>query len=60
MVMLTSLDPAPTYDVIDASGRVIGQVLGPATPRVTGLGEGTVLLRRSIPSMETRRPQHAA
>jgi hypothetical protein len=60
MVMLTSLDPAPTYDVLDASGRVIGQVLGPETPRVTGVGEGTVLLRRPVPSGEIRRPQHAA
>jgi hypothetical protein len=60
MVMLISLDPAPTFEVLDADGRVIGKVVGPAEPELVGPGKGTVLLRRPAPTLESRRPQHAA
>jgi hypothetical protein len=60
MVMLISIDPAPTFEVLDTDGRVIGKVVRPAEPELVGPGKGTVLLRRSVPALEPRRSPHAA
>jgi hypothetical protein len=40
-------DEIPTYDVFDASGRVVNRVALPADTRVVGFGNGTVYLARS-------------
>lgn len=40
-------DKIPTYDVFDATGRVIGRVALPADTRLIGFGNGTVYLVRS-------------
>lgn len=40
-------DKIPTYDVFDASGRVIGRVALPADTRLIGFGNGTVYLVRT-------------
>lgn len=39
-------DDVPTYDVFDATGRVIGKVALPAKSRLIGFGNGTVYLIR--------------
>lgn len=58
MVMLTSLEPIRTYDVVDRDGRVIGQVIQPAEAGL--VGQGTMLLRRPVPAIRTQRPPSAA
>ena len=58
MVMLTSLEPIRTYDVVDRDGRVIGQVIQPAEAGL--VGQGTMLLRRAVPAIRTQRPPSAA
>ena len=40
-------DKIPTYDVIDASGKVVSRVALPANTRLVGFGTGTVYLARS-------------
>lgn len=40
-------DKIPTYDVFDASGRVVSRVALPADTRLVGFGNGTVYLARS-------------
>lgn len=40
-------DKIPTYDVFDASGRVVARVALPADTRLVGFGNGTVYLARS-------------
>jgi len=40
-------DKIPTYDVFDASGKVVSRVALPATTRLVGFGNGTVYLARS-------------
>lgn len=40
-------DKIPTYDVFDASGRVVSRVALPADTRLIGFGNGTVYLARS-------------
>jgi len=40
-------DKVPTYDVFDASGRVVNRVAVPPSTRVVGFGNGTVYLARS-------------
>ena len=40
-------DKIPTFDVFDASGRVVGRVALPQDTRLLGFGNGTVYLARS-------------
>ena len=40
-------DKVPTYDVIDAGGRVVNRVALPQNTRLVGFGNGTVYLARS-------------
>ena len=40
-------DKIPTYDVFDATGRVVGRVALPQDTRLLGFGNGTVYLARS-------------
>ena len=40
-------DKIPTYDVIDATGKVVSRVALPANTRLVGFGNGTVYLARS-------------
>ena len=40
-------DKIPTYDVFDASGRLVSRVALPAETRLVGFGKGTVYLARS-------------
>jgi hypothetical protein len=40
-------DKIPTYDVFDATGRVVSRVALPADTRLVGFGNGTVYLARS-------------
>jgi hypothetical protein len=40
-------DKTPTYDVFDASGRVVSRVALPRNTRLLGFGNGTVYLARS-------------
>lgn len=40
-------DKIPTYDVFDASGRMVGRIALPAETRLVGFGNGTVYLARS-------------
>lgn len=40
-------DKIPTYDVFDASGKVVSRVALPADTRLIGFGNGTVYLARS-------------
>ena len=40
-------DKVPTYDVFDATGRVVSRVALPPSTRVVGFGNGTVYLARS-------------
>lgn len=50
VVMLRSGKPVITYEVYDDQGRSVGCVILPRSSRVVGQSEGTVLLRRSMPS----------
>lgn len=54
MVQLLRLEPVTEYELRDAGGRTIGQVLQPAGIPRTGPGAETVLLIRS-----TRPADHA-
>jgi hypothetical protein len=40
-------DKIPTYDVFDASGKVVSRVALPENTRLVGFGNGTVYLARS-------------
>ena len=40
-------DKVPTYDVFDATGRVVSRVALPPSTRLVGFGNGTVYLARS-------------
>jgi hypothetical protein len=40
-------DKIPTYDVFDASGKIVSRVALPANTRLIGFGNGTVYLARS-------------
>ena len=40
-------DKIPTFDVFDASGRVVSRVALPQDTRLVGFGNGTVYLARS-------------
>jgi len=40
-------DKIPTYDVFDATGRVVGRIALPQDTRLLGFGNGTVYLARS-------------
>jgi hypothetical protein len=52
MVQLRTQDLVTVYEVVDGTGRPIGEVVQPAGEPVMGLGAGTVLLvRRQPPSL---------
>jgi hypothetical protein len=44
--MQRSADAVPSYDVFDASGKIIGKVALPKNHRLVGFGQGTVYLIR--------------
>jgi hypothetical protein len=46
MVRLTAQAPVVVYQVLNGTGRLIGQVVEPKSEPVLGKGEGTVLLLR--------------
>ena len=46
MVQIRSRDPVTVYEMMDDTGRSIGEVRQPAGEPVVGRGEGTVYLRR--------------
>ncbi len=48
MVQIRSRDPVTVYEVMDDTGRPIGEVRQPAGEPVVGRGEGTVYLRRQV------------
>lgn len=60
MVMLVSLEPIRTYELVDREGRIIGQVVQPAESGL--VGHGTMLLRRPapVPATHPQRPPSAA
>jgi hypothetical protein len=51
MVQLRKQDPVMVYEVLDGTGRPIGDVVQPAGEPVMGRGAGTVLLVRSRPGL---------
>ena len=42
----TAADEPPTFDVIDKTGRVVGQAKLPHRTRLVGFGDGTLYLVR--------------
>jgi hypothetical protein len=51
MVQLRKQEPATVYEVLDVTGRPIGEVVQPAGKPVVGRGACTVLLVRSRPGL---------
>jgi hypothetical protein len=51
MVQLSKQQPVTVYQVLDAAGRPIGEVVQPAGQPVMGWGAGTVLLVRRRPGL---------
>jgi hypothetical protein len=49
MVQLRKQEPVTVYEVLDVTGRSIGEVIQPAGEPVMGCGAGTVLLVRTPP-----------